>query len=417
VSDTDGIQDLVDALAERLQRSVAIDDPQIRLIAASRHFGDEDAVRVQFLLGRKSTEGVTNWLLSLGLDQVDTWYRLPANAEWGTRARLCVPIRYAKVLLGYLWLIDDNQLTPDETADAVATAEAVAPILYRRDLAVERRRTQIEGILRELLSSDAAARAWAATELIEEGLVSPKACVAALVVRPAQEFAPDEEHAQERLQRAFADAASKSSASAADGAILSLAQRHRLVLIATGERTTGLQSMRSLAETVLETVAAASGQHCLAGIGTPQEGLEAAVRSFTQAVAACRAARHLPGLGPAVAWQEMGIYAMLIKFAPETPDLIDFPAQLLTLSGRKNSEVLLRTAETYLDNAGDTQATAQELHIHRATLYQRLERISKLSGLDMGSGADRLMLHLGIKLAHVTGAYPRLVATPIESER
>ncbi|GII95168.1 hypothetical protein Ssi02_53990 [Sinosporangium siamense] len=43
---------MVDSLANRLQRSVAIDDRQIRLIVASKHFGDEDPVRIKSVLGR-----------------------------------------------------------------------------------------------------------------------------------------------------------------------------------------------------------------------------------------------------------------------------------------------------------------------------------------------------------------------------
>lgn len=46
------IQRMADALAEKLQRSVVINDPEIRLICASRHFGDEDEVRVHAVLQR-----------------------------------------------------------------------------------------------------------------------------------------------------------------------------------------------------------------------------------------------------------------------------------------------------------------------------------------------------------------------------
>ena len=36
---------MVDELGEALGRSVVIDDPAVRLICSSRHFGDEDKVR------------------------------------------------------------------------------------------------------------------------------------------------------------------------------------------------------------------------------------------------------------------------------------------------------------------------------------------------------------------------------------
>ncbi len=54
------LQELVDALAERLKRSVAVDDRAIRLLVASRHFGDEDPVRVQSVLGREVDPAITD---------------------------------------------------------------------------------------------------------------------------------------------------------------------------------------------------------------------------------------------------------------------------------------------------------------------------------------------------------------------
>lgn len=47
---------------------------------------------------------------------------------------------------------------------------------------------------------------------------------------------------------------------------------------------------------------------------------------------------------------------------------------------------LARTAETYLDCAGQAARTAAELGIHRQTLYYRLSRVEQLTGLDLDEG-------------------------------
>jgi DNA-binding PucR family transcriptional regulator len=63
---------------------------------------------------------------------------------------------------------------------------------------------------------------------------------------------------------------------------------------------------------------------------------------------------------------------------------------------------LRATAEAFLDLAGDVKATAAVLHVHRATLYQRLARIATAYGLDLRrSGDHRLITHLGLKLARL----------------
>ena len=46
------IQEQVDTLARTLQRSVAIDDVGINLVAVSKHFDDADDARVRAILAR-----------------------------------------------------------------------------------------------------------------------------------------------------------------------------------------------------------------------------------------------------------------------------------------------------------------------------------------------------------------------------
>ncbi|MCZ9336203.1 helix-turn-helix domain-containing protein, partial [Streptomyces sp. TRM76130] len=41
--------------------------------------------------------------------------------------------------------------------------------------------------------------------------------------------------------------------------------------------------------------------------------------------------------------------------------------------------------------------TAAELGIHRQTLYYRLTRVERLTGLDLDDGEDRLLLHMALK--------------------
>ena len=62
------------------------------------------------------------------------------------------------------------------------------------------------------------------------------------------------------------------------------------------------------------------------------------------------------------------------------------------------ADPLVTTLETYLDRAGDAQATAAALFIHRTTLYHRLRRIAEISGADLRDGDDRLALHVGLRM-------------------
>jgi DNA-binding PucR family transcriptional regulator len=52
-----------------------------------------------------------------------------------------------------------------------------------------------------------------------------------------------------------------------------------------------------------------------------------------------------------------------------------------------------------LDLGGDVAAAAQALHVHRTTLYYRMDRIRELTGVDLRTGAARIDLQLALWLA------------------
>ncbi|MCT7355666.1 helix-turn-helix domain-containing protein, partial [Streptomyces sp. 15-116A] len=102
--------------------------------------------------------------------------------------------------------------------------------------------------------------------------------------------------------------------------------------------------------------------------------------------------RAEPRLGPIAEWASIGPFRLLTALpAPAVHDPVVAP--LLSPAHRE----LARTAEVYLDRAGQAGRTAAELGIHRQTLYYRLSRIEQLTGLDLDDGEDRLLLHMTLK--------------------
>ena len=64
---TSALQALVDDLADELQRSVVVNDPVVRMLCTSRHFGDEDEVRVRAVLQRDAGPDVSRYVLDQGV--------------------------------------------------------------------------------------------------------------------------------------------------------------------------------------------------------------------------------------------------------------------------------------------------------------------------------------------------------------
>ncbi|EFL22989.1 LOW QUALITY PROTEIN: putative transcriptional regulator, partial [Streptomyces himastatinicus ATCC 53653] len=137
------------------------------------------------------------------------------------------------------------------------------------------------------------------------------------------------------------------------------------------------------------------GRESSAGVSEARRGLDELPAAWREALAAARAARADARLDPIAEWTAIGPYRLLATLPPAAPD-----ASVRPLLERTHTE-LARTAETFLDCAGQASRTAQILGIHRQTLYYRLSRVRQLTGLDLDAGDDRLLLHMALKAARL----------------
>ncbi len=133
-----------------------------------------------------------------------------------------------------------------------------------------------------------------------------------------------------------------------------------------------------------------------AGIAAARTGLAELGAAWREASAAARAALAERRFGPVAEWASIGPFRLLTALPPEAAR---DPAVRLLLSPAHRE--LARTAEVYLDCAGQAGRTAAELGIHRQTLYYRLSRVEQLTGLDLDDGEDRLLLHMALKGARL----------------
>lgn len=392
----DELQGIVDALAERLGRSVAVDDPTLHLLAVSRHFGDEDQARVRAVLHRQADPEDVRFALSQGISQETTVRRLPGDRKLGVTARICVPVRWQTLLLGYLWLIDpESNLPGPEIDDAIETAQAIGLVLYRRQLAHERERARTEGLVRDLLSSDASARGRAEEEIRDDQWLGHARYVAAI----AAEVRPVSGTGGMEVEVAIRSAVDYAVRPAQPGSTLTLTHGNRATLLMTGSREDAVVHGRDVGARFYGRVTEVLGSdsYCVVGLGSVQS-LGSGIVSYGQARDAVRAAKSLPSFENVVAWEDLGVYALLLRLTPE--DLTDavYPAAIRRLVAADESGLLISTTETFLDHAGSSRQAAEALSIHRTTLYYRLSRIEEVTGLKFQSGNDRLMLHLGVKL-------------------
>jgi hypothetical protein len=138
------------------------------------------------------------------------------------------------------------------------------------------------------------------------------------------------------------------------------------------------------------------------GMSSVRCGSDGAAKSLRQAQDAGAIARALTPGGGALAYDGLGAYRYLVHLAlDDAPHdrLCEAVERLLEYDERRETQ-LLGTLEQYLADRRVGTTTAAKLFIHANTLRQRLDRIEKLTGLELAT-EDLLSLELAVKLVRL----------------
>lgn len=379
-------QELVDEISELLGVPATLENRDFELIAFGAYDSEGDLdpsaldpVRTRSILTRRSTATVRTWFEGFGITRATGPVRIPPTPEAGVyRGRICLPVRHRGVVLGYVWLLESD---PGPT-DAQLTAAMEVTVRIGALLADEAQHGA--DLSRELRAVLTAGRGWQgdmAVAALRTALgARGEGPHAVVCVAPWPSADPEDAPSARTVPHATALCTIPWSTTAQSLAIL-------VRLRSPEVRTPALTAAQRLL---------GEGATRAAGLSEPRTGLTDLAASWQEASAAARAALAEPRLGPVAEWSKIGPYRLLTSLPPDTTQ---DPAVRPLLSPAHRE--LARTAEIYLDCAGQAGRTAAELGIHRQTLYYRLSRVEQLTGLDLDDGEDRLLLHMALKGARL----------------
>ncbi|WP_431986355.1 PucR family transcriptional regulator [Streptomyces griseoflavus] len=393
----DDYQELVDEISELLGAPATLENRDFELIAFGAYDSEGDLdpsvldpVRTRSILTRRSTAAVRAWFEGFGITRATGPVRIPRTPEAGVhRGRVCLPVRHRGVVLGYVWLLDYDPGPSEQQLDAAMRVTVRIGAL----LADEAQHGA--DLTRELRAVLTAERDWqremAVAELrtaLGHRAEGPHTVVC---VAPWPSAGPEDAPSVRTVPGATALCTlpwARAGGSPGDGQSLALLLRLRSSDV--------LAPATTAASRLLERAGSRGGPPVAAGIAAPRAGLADLGTAWEEASASARAVLAEPRLGPVAQWASIGPFRLLTALPPVAAR---DPAVSPLLSPAQAE--LARTAEVYLDRAGQAGRAAAELGIHRQTLYYRLSRIEKLTGLDLDDGEDRLLLHMALKAARL----------------
>lgn len=379
------LQELVTSLSRDLDLPVVLEDADQQPLVHGPHHGPTDRMRLDTILHGATSERTVEWFSRFDLASHADPFVVPGDPDDEILPRLCVPLRWDGRLLGYVWvLLPDGVLDDAGWAVVERARDPLAEVLGLERLS----RLQEGRLVEDLIGHDPDRRRRGQVELEARRAFDDASGLAVLVCGGPGWAVPAVRRAF-AIQRWAADPTRQ---------LRHVDVEEGVVVVAAD----GPPNRDALERVLAQLARVADGQRLVVGIGPTVPSAGGVHRAHQRARQAVTVALRTRSAVSVVAWADLGVHRLLVQLPrDELAEAVD--PRLLRLVEREPEAVA--TLEAWLDRAGAVAATAEALHVHRSTLYARLEKVTE-AGVDLQDGADRLALHVGIAALRLLGRWP-----------
>ena len=166
-----------------------------------------------------------------------------------------------------------------------------------------------------------------------------------------------------------------------------------------------MKDLDKLASSIVDTLSSEYYIHCMIGIGTIVVGIKDLARSFKEAQVAMEVGKVFDTEKTIVSYDNLGI-ARLIYQLPTT--LCDMFLKEVFKRGSIESldHETLFTIQRFFENNLNVSETSRKLFVHRNTLVYRLEKIKKITGLDLREFEDAIVFKVALMVKKYLSSNP-----------
>ena len=178
-----------------------------------------------------------------------------------------------------------------------------------------------------------------------------------------------------------------------------------IALVKETKREIESQHLMKLAGSIVDTLSGEFYTRVVVGIGTTVEGLKDLARSFKEAQAALEVGKVFDTEKTIVSYDNLGI-ARLIYQLPTT--LCETFLREVFKRGSIESldQETLFTIQRFFENNLNVSETSRKLFVHRNTLVYRLEKIKKITGLDLREFDHAIVFKIALMVKKYLTANP-----------
>ena len=165
------------------------------------------------------------------------------------------------------------------------------------------------------------------------------------------------------------------------------------------------KDLTKLASSIVDTLGSEFYTHCVVGIGTIVTGIKDLARSFKEAQMALEVGKVFDTERPIVSYDHLGI-ARLVYQLPTTL-CQEFLKEVFKRGSIDSLDhETLFTIQRFFENNLNVSETSRKLFVHRNTLVYRLEKIKKITGLDLRQFEDAIIFKVALMVKKYLNSNP-----------
>ncbi|MDW7650542.1 MAG: PucR family transcriptional regulator ligand-binding domain-containing protein [Bacillota bacterium] len=406
VLNNQGLPEILCVLAELVSREVRLVDRDFRLLAGSappagEKVSSDESVLEEFKALREN--GILNTL-----EKEKKAAEVAGSDNKGVRPQVIVPVMSGDTISAYLSVLGDSHTFNDLNLAALHQAATLCSLVLLKEAAVREAENRLKGdFLDDLLSGNYSSEdivlrraRFLGYETIQRGI---------FMLIKINQFENIVEHLSEpeiiQLKTRLFSLIRKTLAKDNIKNICRL-QSGTVIVLLLDERYLSRDAGVTLATRLKNEIEKTMDTFTLsAGLGRPYTELGELAKSYWEGEKALKIAQKTQNAGGVFSFSDLGAFRLLLHSENEA-ELSAFyldTVQKIVEDDRQNQGELLKTLKVYLDENRNIKEAASKLFIHRHTLKYRLNKIARLTGMNLENSEDLLNLHLGILIAHILG--------------
>ncbi len=180
-----------------------------------------------------------------------------------------------------------------------------------------------------------------------------------------------------------------------------------IAIVKETKKNIEITDLEKLARSIIDTLSSEFYTHCIVGIGTIVDGIKELAASFKEAQIALEVGKVFDTEKTIVSYENLGI-ARLIYQLPTTL-CESFLREVFKMGSIESlDQETLFTIQKFFENNLNVSETSRKLFVHRNTLVYRLEKIKKLTGLDLREFEHAIVFKIALMVKKYLSSNPTM---------